>query len=1662
MNSAPMPAKSSLSRYAMLLLVLLSTYHAVAQSTTTTVASSQTPITLGDTVTFTATVTPTGTGTPTGLVTFFDGATPLGSGTLNGVAGNDQATFATSLMSASGSPHSITATYQGDSNFTSSTSTAISQTVNPRTSTTGVAMSPTSVVVGQASTATVTVTDSGSVPPGTPDTFSPTGAPATGRTGFTATMFGNGLVLVAGGTGADGATILNSAEIYSVSGGSFGITGNLNTARTGAVAVLLPTGKILVAGGSSNGTSNGALNTAELFNPVTGTFSVAGSGSGNAMAAARFGATATLLNNGQVLLAGGGNSGGVLNSAELYNPATDTFTATSNLNTARTGATATLLATGKVLIAGGSSDGTANGALTSAELFDPTAGTFTAISSALSAARWQPAAALLLSGKVLIAGGLNSTGPLFSADIYDPVANTFTASNQSMSQTRVNGSAVAMPNGMVLLAGGVSETPVDLYDPESDRFDATGSLVNSDNGLVGTLLNNGDVLVVGLTAVPGLAPDAELYSPSFNPLGTVTVTSSEPTDIVTGSCMLSPSNSTASTCTSTVTAGNVAAGTHTITGTYPADAIHSGSSNTASLTVTPAATSTAVASSLNPSVSGQSVTFTATVSDSSTGSTAVPTGTVQFVVDGSNFGSPVALTPASSNSSVAVSQSTSTLTVGTHSVTANYSNTDGNFTGSSGTLSGGQIVNQTFVAPPAIAKAFSPIGMQPNGTSTLTITITNPSTSTAALQGVAFTDNFPANVVVANPNNLTNSCGGTATATAGSSSVSLTGGTIAVNSSCAVTATVTSASTGSYLNTTGAVTSTNGGTGNSASATLGVAFPPTISKLFSPSTIPQNQTTLLSFTINNPNSNSTPPNTDVTLTGISFTDNLPSGLVIANPNNLSNNCDGTVTANPGSSTITLTGGDLGPAVGLISIHPHHPLLSQTQTSLKPLQSKVQSKASRLPQSAGVVRGGPQQLLQPSASGSCFISVEVQPNTSGTFNNTTGTISANESGTGATSNTATLTVGPAVQPPTVAKAFGAGSVPLNGTTSLTLTFSNPNSSTNFTNVSADDPLPSGLVVASPNGLSGTCLADGATVFANPGGNDINTVGTSLSGNTSCTVVVNVTGTIAGTQNNTTGNVSATFQSGDTDVSISGGSASASLIVVAPPVIAKAFNPNSIALSEPTSLGFTITNPTVNPVALTGVGFSDVLPSGLTVANGTSTVCSGTLTISGGNTISLSGATVPANGSCTFNVTVTATAFGSYTNTTGNVTSTNGGTGNIATASLTVFPVVITPTSVNFGDVDSQQVVAATVNIANNGSTAVPISISLTPGTGANANNFAFVTNCPSSLPASQSCTVVVAFAAPNVTNASQLGVSTATLNVTSASNFTQQVPLQANVIDPEPQFTPNSLSFGSHGINTSTTLTTQLKNVGLTALNIQSITIGGANPQDFSFQSSCPASLSPGSACNINVTFTPLVKGKLAATLILTSNDGTTNVPLSGQGTGGGAITSPPMAIDADAPILEVSPGGTASMGFNVTSTSGEGTLMVTWSGALPPGVTVSLNPASIDTSQLSARVTLTAVASASASLAPQGRGGTPPLYAALFPVLGIVGLALGRKRGKVVRLRLALLFAGLMILFVMMGCGGMATPPSSSSAGSFPLEVTVTSTTTGHSASTSVTLQMMK
>lgn len=214
-------------------------------------------------------------------------------------------------------------------------------------------------------------------------------------------------------------------------------------------------------------------------------------------------------------------------------------------------------------------------------------------------------------------------------------------------------------------------------------------------------------------------------------------------------------------------------------------------------------------------------------------------------------------------------------------------------------------------AQPSITKSFNPASVQIGQRLTLTFTINNPAGS--AISAVAFTDNFPANLFVATPNNLTGSCGsGTITATAGTGSVGLSAGTIAAGGSCTFSIDVIvlhqSTSNASYVNTTGNVTASSG-TGNTATATLTAGFGTfAVSKGFSPNSINTGGVSILTFTITSGQPNSTSPFIDQ-VADLVFQDVLPAGLVVATPNglNLGTCAAGSpaITATAGSSTITL-------------------------------------------------------------------------------------------------------------------------------------------------------------------------------------------------------------------------------------------------------------------------------------------------------------------------------------------------------------------------------------------------------------------------------------------------------------------------------------------------------------------------------------------------------------------------------------------------------------------------------------------------------------------------------------------------------------------------------------------------------------------------------------
>jgi WD40 repeat protein len=278
-------------------------------------------------------------------------------------------------------------------------------------------------------------------------------------------------VLIDGGD--SGFSPTNSAELYNSATNTFPSTAFMNSAHSGGTATLLPNGNVLIAGGIG---AQGTSSSTDLYDTASGAFVLPTAASPPPpMNTARFAATATLLPNGKVLIAGGvDNNGNYLNSTELYDPATNTFapsTATPLMNTARRSATATLLPNGKVLIAGGW-DTNSHIDLNSTELYDPTTNTFapSAATPLMNTARDQATATLLPNGKVLIAGG-EAIGVIFSStELYDPVTNSFAtlAATPAMNTGREFATAMLLANGNVLIAGGYDNaflSSIELYTP---------------------------------------------------------------------------------------------------------------------------------------------------------------------------------------------------------------------------------------------------------------------------------------------------------------------------------------------------------------------------------------------------------------------------------------------------------------------------------------------------------------------------------------------------------------------------------------------------------------------------------------------------------------------------------------------------------------------------------------------------------------------------------------------------------------------------------------------------------------------------------------------------------------------------------------------------------------------------------------------------------------------------------------------------------------------------------------------------------------------------------------------------------------------------------------------------------------------------------------------
>jgi N-acetylneuraminic acid mutarotase len=367
---------------------------------------------------------------------------------------------------------------------------------------------------------------------GTPGTWVETGAMSTARGGPGVALLQSGKVLAAGGS-SNTVSDLTSAEVYDPASGSWGFVTSMTIGRGIPTAVTLQSGKVLVVAGSTPSGTND--DSAEVYDPVANAWTPAA----NKMSVKRAQLpNAVLLNDGRVLVVGGLASPSSAN-ADLYNPATNSFSAASAMGSARGAPAAILLPGGKVLVAGGA-DGSGS-PLSSAEVYNPASNSWANTANSMSSPRIAPTISLLPNGKVLIAGGESQTTPstavTASADIYDPSTNSFTPA-ASMHAGRVLGEQTTLGTGQVLVAGGASisggSTSVlqgaEVYDPATNTWNSTGSLNESRAAQGQVLLPSGQVLDAGgISTASGSSSNlasAELYTPLTVPSAPQSVSAS--------------------------------------------------------------------------------------------------------------------------------------------------------------------------------------------------------------------------------------------------------------------------------------------------------------------------------------------------------------------------------------------------------------------------------------------------------------------------------------------------------------------------------------------------------------------------------------------------------------------------------------------------------------------------------------------------------------------------------------------------------------------------------------------------------------------------------------------------------------------------------------------------------------------------------------------------------------------------------------------------------------------------------------------------------------------------------------------------------------------------------------------------------------------------------
>ncbi len=550
------------------------------------------------------------------------------------------------------------------------------------------------------------------------------------RSGANAALLPDGRVIIAGGQ--NGSSISSTIEIFDPVACSFSFAATMSSPRTQDAMAVRKDGRVIIIGGS-NGTS--PIASTDILDPVAGTI-----GTGPTLAVARFGHTATTLLNGDVVVIGGNNGNADpaqmdVTPTELFDPTTGTFTTlAANLATPREGHLAFLLPNNNsVLIAGGTSAGTA---IASAELFAPaespegvwtygfaSIGSMSAARSSASGSANQitaPSSVMQRNGVLMVAGGMDANGSaLNTTDAYGYATIQTDQSDYAPGTTVTITGSGFQPLETVTIQ--LVESPlIDTHGPYTVQAGANGNIFDQS-----FVTDSYDVNVRFYVTATGATSrlQAQNTFTDATPTNTILASSPNPSSVNqsvaltatvrNGSTQGSGTLVTTGTvdfydqtginnpnCTgqSGSSLGNVsvsASGTasinhpFTVAGTYKLGACYNGTSGTGtqnsqspSVTQTVNAaigTTTTVTASPNPSTYGQSVAFTATIAPAS-GST-VPTGSVQFKIDGVAFGSPVSVSSCSPSPDACAASSDNTLSAGGHTVEADFTAT-GIFLGS--------------------------------------------------------------------------------------------------------------------------------------------------------------------------------------------------------------------------------------------------------------------------------------------------------------------------------------------------------------------------------------------------------------------------------------------------------------------------------------------------------------------------------------------------------------------------------------------------------------------------------------------------------------------------------------------------------------------------------------------------------------------------------------------------------------------------------------------------------------------------------------------------------------------------------------------------------------------------------------------------------------------